>query len=206
MKSFVCLLIGYVLGSVSPAALLSSARGTDLRHHGTGKLGATNTIIVMGKKLGLLVMMLDIFKSYLAAKIAQKIFTKYILAGLLAALGAMIGHTYSLFLHFHGGKGVAAFGGMILFYRPAFFWLVVLIAIALMLVTNLGVAGPVSAAIIFPVLVYVDSGSISMTAVAAAAGILILLNHLENMRKIKNGQEILVNSFLDRVGLSKIKL
>ena len=205
MKSFVCLLIGYVLGSVSPAALLASARGTDLRHLGTGNLGATNTIIVMGKKLGLLVMMLDIFKSYLAAKIAQKIFTKYILAGLLAALGAMIGHTYSLFLHFHGGKGVAAFGGMILFYKPAFFWLVVLIAIILMLVTNLGVAGPVSAAVLFPVLVYVDSGSLAMTAVAAAAGILIFLNHLENMRKIRNGQEILVNSFLVRVGLSKGK-
>ena len=96
----------------------------------------------MGKKLGLLVMLLDIFKSYLAAKIAQKIFAKYILAGLLASLGAMIGHTYSMFLHFHGGKGVAAFGGMILFYKPAFFWLVVIIAIVLMLVTNLGVAGP----------------------------------------------------------------
>ena len=205
MKSLICLLIGYVLGSISPAALLSRARGKDLRHCGTGNLGATNTIIVMGKKLGLLVMMLDIFKSYLAAKIAQKLFAKYILSGLLASLGAMIGHTYSMFLHFHGGKGVAAFGGMMLFYKPAFFWLVVIIAIILMLATNLGVAGPVSAAVIFPVLVYVDSGSLSMTAVAAAAGILILINHLENMRKIKNGQEILVNSFLDRVGLSKGK-
>lgn len=206
MKPLICLLIGYFLGSVSPAALVSSARGTDLRHSGTGNLGATNTIIVMGKKLGLLVMMLDIFKSYLAARIAQKIFAKYILAGLLAALGAMIGHTYSMFLHFHGGKGVAAFGGMMLFYKPAFFWLAVVIAVVLMLVTNLGVAGPVSAAILFPVMVYADCGSLSMTAVAAAGGLLILINHLDNMRKIKNGQEILVNSFLDRVGLSKIRL
>lgn len=205
MKTLVCLLIGYFIGSVSPAALLSNAKGTDLRHQGTGNLGATNTILVMGKKLGLLVMFLDIFKSYLAAKIAQKIFANYILAGLLAALGAMLGHVYSVFLHFHGGKGVAAFGGMMFFYKPELFWLVVVVAIALMLITNLGVAGPISAALLFPILVYVDSGSIPMTCVAAAAGFIILHCHKENIMKIRNGQEILVRSFLDRVVLSKIK-
>ena len=202
MKSIICLLIGYFMGSVSPAALLSRAKGTDLRHQGTGNLGATNTILVMGKKIGLLVMILDIFKSYLAARIAQKLFANYVLAGLLAALGAVIGHIYSLFLNFHGGKGVAALGGMMLFYKPAFFWILIAVAIVLMLITNLGVVGPVSAAILFPILVYIDSGSFSMAAVAAAAGGLILLSHRKNIQKIKNGQEILVNSFLHRVVLS----
>lgn len=202
MKSLICLLIGYVLGSVSPSALIAGARGMDLRREGTGNLGATNSILVMGKKLGFLVMALDIFKSYLAAKIAQKLFAHFVLAGLLAALGAVIGHIYSMFLSFHGGKGVAALGGMMLFYKPGFFWLLIVVAIALMLVTNLGVVGPVSAAVLFPVLVYFDSGSLSMTAVTAAAGLLILLSHRENIRKIRGGQEILVNSFIRRVVLS----
>ena len=205
MKSLICLLIGYVFGSVSPAALLSKLKGKDLRLEGTGNLGATNTILVMGKKLGILVMVLDIFKSYLAARIAQKLFAKFVLAGMIAALGAVIGHIYSLFLHFHGGKGVAALGGMIFFYRPAFFWLLVVLAIILMLVTNLGVVGPVSAALLFPILVFADSGSLSMAAVAAAAGLLIILAHRQNILKIKSGQEILVNNFLDRVGLPKLK-
>ena len=90
MKSIICILIGYVFGSFSPAALLSSAKGTDLRHCGTGNLGATNTILVMGKKIGMLVMVLDICKSYLAAKLAQKLFAKFVLAGMLAAFGAVL--------------------------------------------------------------------------------------------------------------------
>ena len=202
MKSIICLLIGYVLGSVSPAALLARAKGTDLRKEGTGNLGATNSILVLGKKLGMLVMVLDIFKSYLAARIAQRLFARFVLAGLLASLGTIIGHIYSMFLHFHGGKGVAALGGMMLFYKPAFFWLLIVVAIVLMLITNLGVVGPVSAALLFPVLVYIDSGSFSMSAVAAAAGCLIVLSHRKNIQKIRNGQEILVNSFLHRVVLS----
>ena len=202
MKSIICLLIGYVLGSVSPAALLARAKGTDLRKEGTGNLGATNSILVLGKKLGMLVMVLDIFKSYLAARIAQRLFARFVLAGLLASLGAIIGHIYSMFLHFHGGKGVAALGGMMLFYKPAFFWLLIVVAIVLMLITNLGVVGPVSAALLFPVLVYIDSGSFSMSAVAAAAGCLIVLSHRKNIQKIRNCQEILVNSFLHRVVLS----
>ena len=206
MKIFVCLLIGYLMGSISPAAILSHMKGTDLRREGTGNLGATNTILVMGKKLGLMVMVLDIFKSYLAARIAQRLFEKLIIAGMLAAFGAMIGHIHSIFLHFQGGKGVAALGGMMLFYKPSFFFLLIGVAIILMLVTNLGVAGPVSAAVLFPILVFFDSGSLSLTAVAAAAGLTIICTHLPNMKKIRNGQEILVKSFLHRVVLSNFHL
>lgn len=202
MKSLVCLLIGYIIGSVSPSAILSRLTGTDLRKEGTGNLGATNTILVMGKKLGFLVMAFDIFKSYLAARIAQRIFVNFALAGLLAALGAIFGHIYSVFLSFHGGKGVAALGGMMLFYRPSFFFLLIAVAIVLMLVTNLGVVGPVSAAILFPLLVLYDSGSFAMAGICAAGGLLILLSHRSNVRKILSGEEIRVNSFLHKVLLS----
>ena len=140
------------------------------------------------------------------ARIAQRLFANFLLAGLLASLGAVIGHIYSMFLHFHGGKGVAALGGMMLFYDPRFFWLLIAVAIILMLVTNLGVAGPASAAILFPILVYIDSGSLPMAAVCGCAGLLILLSHLENIRKIRSGKEILVNSFLDRVVMPRFRL
>ena len=199
MRSLTCLLIGYILGSVSPAAVLGWFKKTDLRHSGTGNLGATNTILVMGKKLGMLVMLLDILKSFLAAKLAAWIFDGYSLAGLLAALGAVIGHIYSVFLHFHGGKGVAAFVGMIIFYRPVFFPILAGFAIFLMLVTNLGVVGPTSAALLFPVMVYWDSRNLSMALICAAAGVLILLSHRNNIRKLRSGDEILVRTFLQKV-------
>ena len=179
--------------------MLGRFKKTDLRQNGTGNLGATNTSLVMGKKLGLAVMLLDILKSFLAAKIAAGLFEDYSLAGLLGALGAVVGHIYSLFLHFHGGKGVAAIVGMILYYRPVFFPILAGFAILLMLVTNLGVVGPTSAAVLFPVLVYWDSRDAGMTLVCSAAGLLILLSHRNNIRKLKSGDEILVRTFLQKV-------
>ena len=199
MRFLISLLIGYLLGSLSPASLLARLKQTDLRENGTGNLGATNTILVMGKKLGLLVMLLDIFKSYLAAKIAEKLFADFALAGFVSAFGAVLGHIYSLYLHFHGGKGVAAFVGMIIFYRPGFFFLLAGLAIVLMLVTNLGVVGPTSAAVLFPLLVLIDSGNPAIAGVCAAAGALVLLSHRENIRKIRSGEEILVRPFLKKV-------
>ena len=205
MRSLVCILIGYLLGSVSPASLIGSIHNKDLRNCGTGNLGATNTIIVMGKKLGFLVMALDICKSYVAAKLASALFSDFALAGLIAAWGAVIGHIYSVFLHFHGGKGVAALVGMILYYKPIFFFILAGFAIFLMLITNLGVVGPTSAAVLFPALVYLDSGSLSMALVCAAAGFLILMSHMENIRKIQAGDEILVGTFLKKVLFSHIR-
>lgn len=204
MRSLVCLVIGYLFGSFSPAALLGSFKKKDLRHSGTGNLGATNAILVMGKKLGLFIMLLDIFKSFLAAKIAAALFSDLTLAGLLAAFGAVFGHIHSVFLHFQGGKGVAALVGMILYYKPIFFFILAGFAIFLMLVTNLGVVGPTSAALLFPVLVYFDSGDLSMALVCAAAGFLILLSHMENIRKIRSGEEILVGAFLKKVLFSRV--
>ena len=204
MCSLISLLIGYFIGSLSPASILGSFKKTDLRQNGTGNLGATNTILVMGKKLGFLVMFLDIFKSYLAARLAAKLFADYILAGFLAGLGAVLGHIYSVYLRFHGGKGVAAFVGLIIFYKPSFFFLLAGIAIALMLITNIGVVGPASAAVLFPLFVYIDSGVPSIALICAAAGALILLSHRENIRKLQAGDEILVRSFLQKVLFSRL--
>lgn len=206
MRALISLLIGYFIGSLSPASILGSFTKTDLRKNGTGNLGATNTILVMGKKLGFLVMFLDIFKSYLAAKLASRLFTEFALAGFLAGFGAVLGHIYSVYLHFHGGKGVAAFVGLILFYKPSYFFILAGIAILLMLITNIGVVGPDSAAVLFPVLVYMDSGDPAIALICAAAGLLILLSHRENIRKLQAGDEILVRSFLQKVLFSRLHI
>ena len=148
MDIFCSILIGYLLGSVSPAALLSIAKGHNLHEEGTGNLGATNTMLVLGKNWGIFVMVFDVFKSWLAARIARALFPHLAIAALLGSLGAVIGHIFSLFLRFHGGKGVAAFGGMILAYDPGLFLPLLLIAIVLMTAFNYGVAGPISAGIL----------------------------------------------------------
>ena len=189
MQVLFSLLIGYVLGSLSPAALLSIALGRNLHEEGTGNLGATNTMLVLGKNWGVCVMVFDVCKSWLAARIAKALFPQLVIAALLGSLGAVIGHIFSMFLRFHGGKGVAAFGGMILAYDPGLFLPLLAIAVLLMTLCNYGVAGPVSAGILFPILVYADSGSPAAFLTAALAGILMILAHRVNFARIRSRHE-----------------
>ena len=89
-----CVLIGYLLGSLNPAHFLSKRKGVDLRHEGTGNLGTTNTMLVMGKASAAAVLLLDMGKAVLSAKIAKWLFPKLVIAGMLGAFGAILGHIF----------------------------------------------------------------------------------------------------------------
>ncbi len=119
----ICLLIGYAFGLFQTAYIIGKANGIDIRDKGSGNAGTTNTLRVLGKKAGLIVMLADIFKAILAVNLVYFIFRQqypnliYLLK-LYAGLGAILGHNYPFYLKFKGGKGIAAMGGMIL----AFHW------------------------------------------------------------------------------------
>ncbi|MFC1952079.1 glycerol-3-phosphate acyltransferase [Chloroflexota bacterium] len=115
--------VGYLLGSI-PFGLLISKRSSkvDVRQYGSGKIGATNVLRTAGKKAGILVAVLDILKGVLAVVFAGLIVSRgYLVVGdfglgvlvaqVLAALAAMAGHNWSIFLKFKGGRGVATFMG-----------------------------------------------------------------------------------------------
>ena len=121
MKVIVILTIGYLIGCISPAALLAKRKNVDLKKEGTKNLGATNTALILGKASGIFVMLIDILKSILSAKLTQMLFPQISYAGMLACIGCILGHCFPVFLHFRGGKGLAAFGGMVLAYDPLFF-------------------------------------------------------------------------------------
>ena len=121
MKYFICILLAYLIGSLSPSALLAKIKHKNLKKEGTGNLGATNTTLVFGKMFGFLVMVLDIFKGFLAVKITAWIVPEVEWLAILAGFCAVIGHCFPFYLKFKGGKGLAAFGGVILAYNPLFF-------------------------------------------------------------------------------------
>ena len=193
-------LIGYLLGSLSPAALLSKIKQHDLRNEGTKNLGASNTMLVMGKGLGALVMVLDIFKGFLAVKLAKLLFPQLAIAGILACIGAILGHCFPVFLHFQGGKGLAAFGGMVLAYNPLFFPQILIPGILLMLITDSGAVMPVLASCMFPVLVWMHRGSLMETVLAVLAGLLLLFVHRNNLRDARKKEDgIFVREFFRKV-------
>ncbi|MCU0266498.1 MAG: glycerol-3-phosphate acyltransferase [Actinomycetia bacterium] len=108
--------VGYLVGSVSPAALLARARGVDLRHTGSGNPGATNAGRAMGRRVGVVVAVLDVAKGLLPALLFGLVVGEP--AGLVAGAAAVLGHVTSPWLHGRGGKGVATSLGAVLGVAP----------------------------------------------------------------------------------------
>lgn len=121
----IIIILAYLIGSI-PSGLIIGKKffGVDIRQHGSGNLGGTNTFRVLGVKAGLTVTIADILKGTLAA--ALPIFLQPDMPILLAGIFAVIGHTYPVFASFKGGKAVATSAGVLLCYAPLMF--VILIA------------------------------------------------------------------------------
>lgn len=196
MKNILCLFIGYLIGSGNPAALIAKIKKEDLRNQGTGNLGASNTMLVFGKKLGLLVMVFDIAKAWCAANLAALLLPQVRTAGLLAGLGAVLGHVFPFYLGFRGGKGLAAFAGMVLAQDPRMFFALLLLGMVLMLAVNYTAVMPISAGLLFPVLTLLRSRSLDAFVIALAAGALIIVKHFGNLIKGCSGEDIDIRHFI----------
>lgn len=183
MNMIVILLIGYLIGCISPAATLSKMKNVNLKQEGTKNLGATNTALVLGRGSGLFVMLVDILKSILSAKLSQMLFPQIRCAGMIACIGCILGHCFPVFLHFRGGKGLAAFGGMVLAYNPWVFVIILIPGVFLMVILNTGVAVPMLACVMFPILVVCFRGSAMEISLAVIACVIITWMHRDNLRK-----------------------
>ena len=105
MFRLICLCIGYCIGCIETAYVVGRIWQVDLRQHGSGNLGTTNALRVLGKKAGALVFIGDIMKSVIAFVICRAIFGSN-LAGVYGSVGAVLGHNYPFYLKFKGGKGI----------------------------------------------------------------------------------------------------
>ena len=198
MKAILSLCMGYFIGCISPAKMISRRKHVNLKQEGTGNLGATNTALVLGKKAGIVVLVFDIFKSYFAAKIAKIMFPHLAIAGLISSIGVLIGHCFPIFLHFQGGKALAAYGGLILAYDHWIFLVLLTLGTILCFAFNYGVLMALTAGTLFPVAVLVTGGSWIEVALAAFAGGFIIFMHRDNFKKARNKQEIPVKEFFRR--------
>ena len=136
LQTLACLLLGYLLGSLSPSFLAGKLRGYDVRESGSGNAGASNTVILAGRFAGLIVALLDILKATCAWWLCAALFPGLRLSGILGGVGAILGHMFPLWLRFHGGKGLACLGGVILAYDWRTLLLMLAVAIAIGVVTK----------------------------------------------------------------------
>ncbi len=125
MERVICLVIGYVFGLFQTAYFYGKAHGIDIRQHGSGNAGTTNTLRVLGTKAGLIVLAGDCLKCMAAVWIVRLTFGRthpeiiYLLC-LYTGAGAILGHNYPFYMNFRGGKGIAATAGLILSFHPYF--------------------------------------------------------------------------------------
>lgn len=191
-------LVGYLTGSLNPAALLSKLKKKDLREVGTKNLGATNVSLAFGAGLGAAVMVFDILKAVIPYKLLEFIFPDLKFIGMVAGVFAVVGHIFPFYLGFRGGKGLASYGGLVLAYSPSLFFGMLLTATALIVIINYSVAMPVFAAAVFPIAVLVREGSLMAFTLALFVSLLLFIKFLPNLRRARSGEEIKVREFIKK--------
>lgn len=124
----IILILAYLLGSIPSGLIVGKLfYGMDIREHGSGNLGGTNTFRVLGKKAGIAVTAADILKGTLATYLPFIFGVSADIHPLLVGLFAVVGHMFPIFAGFRGGKAVATSGGVILAYSPLLFLLTVIV-------------------------------------------------------------------------------
>ena len=188
MKITLVFLFAYLLGSIPFGVVLAKFKGVDLRKHGSGNIGATNVNRTLGKAAGILTLLGDCGKGYLAAWVAgQLLETPWGIAG--AGLMAFLGHIFSIFLKFKGGKGVATGLGVFLYLMPeAALSSMGVFALSLALTRYVSVSS-ILAAISIPGLGIYFGASGPFISVAAAAAIITSIRHHENIQRLIDGTE-----------------
>jgi acyl phosphate:glycerol-3-phosphate acyltransferase len=203
-KLLLVMLLGYILGSVPFGVLVSKLQSKDVRRYGSGKIGATNVLRTAGSKAAALVLVGDVLKGTLSVVLAGMIFGNDLLivgnvgigtlgAQGLAALAAIAGHIWSVFLKFKGGRGVSTFfGGLAALCPPAALLggEVFFVSAGITRYASLGsIMGVVTAYIILVPLTVLYKFPLEYLVYALVGGLVIILMHKDNIYRLVSGKE-----------------
>lgn len=194
------LLLAYLLGSI-PSAVWYGKRvhNTDVREYGSGNAGATNTFRVLGKRAGIIVLMIDMLKGATAASLAHALLRletiptdRLIEFQLLLGIVAVLGHIFPIFTNFNGGKGVATLLGMMLAIQPIVALLCIFVFLIILISTKYVSLGSLLGALAFPLLLLLRpfrTGEPLLIAFGFAMFALLAITHQKNIRRLLNGDE-----------------
>lgn len=202
-------LFGFLLGSIPFGLILGKLKGIDIREHGSGNIGATNVFRTLGKKIGITCLLLDFIKGLVPVLVAIKL-TPEDPHGqtieVVTALAAILGHNYSPWIGFKGGKGIATSGGALAALMPAAVVLLILIFIIVTKITKYVSVGSIATAVALPLLTIYGSyyhGKIAdgtwnkpLFIFSLVAGALAVWKHRANIARLRAGTE-------NRVGQKK---
>ncbi len=182
-------ILGYLCGSIpSGLWIVKALYNIDIRKYGSKNIGTTNVFRTVGIGAAALVLLADMLKGIVAVAIINFMFHDAA-ANLVAAIGALLGHNYSLFLNFKGGKGVATGLGLLLFLMPKVSIADLIIWLLLVILTRYVSLGSIAAAAATPILAWYFSYPAPYIIFGAFAGIFVIIRHKDNILRLLNGTE-----------------
>jgi acyl phosphate:glycerol-3-phosphate acyltransferase len=192
LEAALALLLSYLLGAIPTSHLVSRLFAKiDLRQHGSGNLGATNLYRVLGWRYAVPVALFDIAKGAIPVLVFAPPVNGSQLFGLTCGVAAILGHVFSVFVQFKGGKGVATAAGVMLGLTPLALGVAAAVWAILVLATGFVSLGSIAAALVLPIAVYLlerpATPELLWIDIAVAGGVIIL--HRRNIQRLLRGTE-----------------
>jgi acyl phosphate:glycerol-3-phosphate acyltransferase len=190
-------LSAYLLGSIPTGFLVAKAKGVDIRAVGSGNMGATNVFRVLGKPAGIFVLVADGLKGYAAAAwlcdvwlaIFNIVSADAQTFRIVAGISAVLGHNFTCWLKFKGGKGIATTAGVYFALAPLAVSIALVTWIIFALVTRYVSVASIAAAVALPVATWCTQRSLLLGFVTTALGLLAIFKHKKNIRRLLDGTE-----------------
>lgn len=174
---------------------MGRARGVDIRKAGSGNIGATNVLRVLGKPAGVFVLLVDALKGAAACALLPRWVSGFganadpgVLA-LVAGISAILGHNYTCWLRFRGGKGIATTAGVLAVLMPKALGVALGVWLVVVLASRYVSLASVAAALILPLAVWLTGGDTKMLAASALLTVLALYKHRGNLQRLGQGTE-----------------
>lgn len=189
IKNVLLLAAAFVIGSIPFGIITAKAHGIDLKKVGSGNIGATNVLRALGKRPAMITLLGDILKGTLAVAIGKYAGVGLIYEGLVG-MSAILGHNFSIFLGFRGGKGVATSMGVLLLYIPYGAAVTIAIWILVVLITKYSSLGAIVSFTLLPLnVLLIDSQDKTRFFIAVLISFFIIIRHQDNIRRLLKGTE-----------------
>lgn len=195
---------GYLLGSIPTGFLVAQAKGIDIRGVGSGNIGATNAFRVLGKPAGAFVLLMDALKGWLAVVVLPRLVLQLFHGPedpsrleqfqILAGVCVILGHNYTCWLYFKGGKGIATSAGVLAALVPWALVIILSLFIVFFALTRYVSVGSLVASFTLPFACWATGESRTKIMVTAALGAMAIYKHKANIQRLLNGTESRVGS------------
>jgi len=193
----------YLLGSIPTGFLVAKARGIDIRTVGSGNIGATNVFRYLGVPAGVLVLLVDALKGWIAVVVLGRLIWNAFHGGadpqarewlaIIAGLSAILGHNFTCWLHFKGGKGIATSAGVLIALVPWSLLVIFVVWIIVFALTRYVSLASICASVTLPFAAWLTKESFTMISITTAMSALAIYKHRLNIQRLLKGTESRIN-------------